>query len=276
MFKHFLITRFNVRNTQWVTTKSGEEVLTEAWLSHRFLLFEQYCFPSVKNQRNQNFTWLVFFDQFTPEPYRARITELESAYRNFKPVFVSDYGAVRPTLQQLIQKQLTSETEYLITSRLDNDDSLHQDYVSTIQGAFRKQSFTLIDIVDGYELLIEPKVLLGKVHFPFNPFLSLIESVADFKTVLSKQHAHWQQTTEIHIIKHNRLWIQVIHGKNKLNAFSAVSLEPLTKGSEFGIAEVLAGLPRQTRTSLIAHSVMMRVSFLYYKIKKKFGKLVLR
>jgi len=53
--KHFLLTRFNLRNEEWITTRDGGAVLTEEWLIQRFELFENYCLPSVMNQKNKNF-----------------------------------------------------------------------------------------------------------------------------------------------------------------------------------------------------------------------------
>ena len=59
-YKHFLITRFNLKKKGWETTKNNEKIQTEEWLRHRFELFEAYCLPSVINQSNQDFIWYVF------------------------------------------------------------------------------------------------------------------------------------------------------------------------------------------------------------------------
>ena len=61
MFKHFLITRFNLIKADWNTNKKDKAVLTEEWHENRFKLFLNYCYPSVAAQQNKNFTWLVFF-----------------------------------------------------------------------------------------------------------------------------------------------------------------------------------------------------------------------
>lgn len=94
MFQHFIITRFNLRRADWKTTKNSDEVLSETWLKNRFTLFENYCILSVKKQKNQNFKWLVFLGINTPEIYKEKIEEVNTM-------------------------------DYIITSRLDNDDSLH-------------------------------------------------------------------------------------------------------------------------------------------------------
>jgi hypothetical protein len=76
MFKHFLLTRFNLRVEDWATTKNGDQVLNDAWLMDRFRLFESYCLPSVKNQSNQDFTWFVFFDKNTPDKFKCKLGQL--------------------------------------------------------------------------------------------------------------------------------------------------------------------------------------------------------
>jgi hypothetical protein len=58
-FHHFVLTRFNVK----IGLGGGESVAPNLeWLVHRFDLFDKFCFPSVRNQSNLNFKWLVFFD----------------------------------------------------------------------------------------------------------------------------------------------------------------------------------------------------------------------
>ena len=42
MFKHFLITRFNLRKDDWTTNKKKIAVLTEEWHKNRFNLFTNY------------------------------------------------------------------------------------------------------------------------------------------------------------------------------------------------------------------------------------------
>ena len=60
IIKHYILTRFNLcgRNRD----KSKQSTLTKEWLHHRIKLFETYCLPSIKQQTNQNFKWLILFD----------------------------------------------------------------------------------------------------------------------------------------------------------------------------------------------------------------------
>ena len=74
-FSHFILTRFNVKK-MWSQDKRGNKVLTDEWLSHRFKLFENYCLPSIVNQENKNFIWLVYFDQDTDKLFINKINIL--------------------------------------------------------------------------------------------------------------------------------------------------------------------------------------------------------
>ncbi|MGO4891672.1 glycosyltransferase [Flavobacterium sp. W21_SRS_FM6] len=58
MFQHYVITRFNLRQKDWLASKSNNEVLTDEWMENRLTLFSHYCFPSLLKQSTQNFTWL--------------------------------------------------------------------------------------------------------------------------------------------------------------------------------------------------------------------------
>ena len=228
MFKHYIITRFNVRVDEWKHTKNNESVLTEDWLSHRFHLFQTYCLPSLINQENQKFTWLVFFDTSTDEEYRKTISAISERFGNFKPIFINGYNEFLPTLIEYISNDLKDEG-YVITSRVDNDDCIHRDFVNEIQNKFDGQKNCVVDIIDGYQIILNENhsrqiVEFRKARGYFNPFISLIEKASDLNTVMSREHLKWRDTAYLVTISNKRLWGEIIHHKNKLN-----SIRPLAR-----------------------------------------------
>ncbi|WP_216746139.1 glycosyltransferase [Paucihalobacter ruber] len=54
-YKHYIITRFNLRKSDWNTGKKNISVLTDQWHDNRFELFANFCFPFVAAQTNKNF-----------------------------------------------------------------------------------------------------------------------------------------------------------------------------------------------------------------------------
>jgi len=216
MFQHFLITRFNLRKSDWTTNKKNVAVLTEEWHKNRFQLFTDYCFPSVSAQTNKNFEWLVFFDVTTPEIYQDKIRILGSQLSNFKPIFADGMEQFLPSLKNYISE---FDTEYIITSGLDNDDCLSKDYIQSVQNRFENQEFMAIDFIDGYTLQISPTYKLGKKLHLYNPFISLIEKNTNIVTVCNISHRLWKKESRITHIKNKRVWTSVIHQENKVNEF---------------------------------------------------------
>src|SRR6185312_11483101 len=176
IYKHFLATRFNVRIGGWDTTKNGETLLDDSWMDNRFELFENYCFPSVINQSNQNFTWCIYFDLNTAEVYQQRIRKLTASYPNIDIFFIDSIGELKPHLVKFIKSNENDEYHYVITSRLDNDDLLHRDYIKVVQQLFEPLHTTVIDVRSGYKVNIEEGGCeIRNYTQSFNPFISLIE-----------------------------------------------------------------------------------------------------
>lgn len=234
MFQHYILTRFNLRKDDWTTTKNNEKVLSDAWLKDRFELFENFCFSSVKNQTNQNFKWLVFFDINTPENYKQKVKEFEQSYANFVPLFIDGMNNFLPEIIQNI-KIMDSE-EYIITSRLDNDDCLHKDYITEVQSYFDKQKHLAIDFIDGYTLQTGSTVRFGFKKQLYNPFISLIEKKENFKSVwFRSRHGSWKYEKNIVSVTGKRLWLCVIHSSNKVNLFTGYSNVDAAILNEFNI-----------------------------------------
>lgn len=219
MFQHYIITRFNLRKDDWTVTKNNETVLSEAWLKERFELFENFCLSSVKNQTNQNFKWLVFFDINTPDNYKRRVAEIQENYANFIPFFIDGMNNFLPEIKKNIK--LLDNKEYIISSRLDNDDSLHKDYINVIQSYFNNQDHFAIDLVDGYTLQTGEKTRFGLKKQLYNPFISLIEKKENFKSVwFRNRHGSWKHEKNILRVSNKRLWLCVVHNSNKVNLFT--------------------------------------------------------
>ena len=134
MVQHFLITRFNLKLKEWKTTKQGESVLSETWLTNRFELFKTYCLPSVKQQTNQNFKWLVCFDSETPDVFKAAINQMAASYSNFQPLYIDGFTDALEAITKTITSYLSASDTHIITTRLDNDDAVHKLFIEKKTG----------------------------------------------------------------------------------------------------------------------------------------------
>lgn len=215
--KHFLITRFNVPFEDFSRDKTGVETLGDDWLAHRFELFEKICLPSVKNQSNQDFIWLIYFGAQTTSVFRDRIAKHQSDYANIKPIYVKDMDEFYSSLVKDISPHLVPSDEELITSRMDNDDLIHRDFIKTIQSLAKAKGKYLIDLTKGYQMNIEGKV--DVVSKQYNPFVSLKEHASSFETVMAQKHGKWRGLVDRTKYKKEKLWVQIIHDKNVHNHF---------------------------------------------------------
>ncbi len=227
MFKHFIITQFNLRKFPSGVEDEADWV---NWTQDRIKLFNNYCLPSFLNQSNKNFTWLIYFDSKTPDEFNYLFEKLRDI--DFvKLCFVDGYDQFAVKYLEDIKK-LSFGTEWIITTRCDNDDALQKDAVNTIQNYFIQNDEFLISLASGYTLNIVDNTL-SHYFYPMSPFISLIESTKKkvLKGIFYNDHTQWDElrlriTTEL--LKKNKksvfvlekpYWLQIIHGKNLSNNF---------------------------------------------------------
>ena len=215
-FEHFLVTRFNVRS-HWFKDRSRNfqhrdiPRIDKQWLPDRFQLFDKFCYPSVKSQINQNFTWLVFFDHETPREFR----ELVDRYSNwscFQAVYTDLWDDA--TCWKHIESRLDSSTDFVITSRLDNDDAIAKNYIELVQRQFNKQSLEFITFTRGYQL---SHGSLHLIKWRRNHFESLIVERAKKLTLFRFDHNKIYENGPVREIDDGRVWCEVIHGRNLSN-----------------------------------------------------------
>jgi len=264
-FDHFLITRFNLRsNKKGWSSETNDSISTNSdWLDHRINLFKNYCLPSVKNQSCLNFKWLIYFDEETPSAQRNSILQLVKEYAFIEPKFVDGYSVFETQYKEDIVKQ--SSSEYIISSRLDNDDVLHKDYVLKIQGCFTAQKFMAVNCIKTYHYKIHPPTKLF-VNYRFsNQFISLIERINNNKIegCYSRGDRFWNVKGEIIQLKEEVLCMEIIHEKNlinNLNGFPVFRTQNLENYSIFDKAN-----SRSIRDYLLVWK-MSWIKFLKYKL----------
>ena len=213
--QHILLTRFNLKINPDI--KSEQNLgLTHEWLEHRFQIFHQFCFPSVLNQSKKEFLWIIFFDIDTPEIYRKKAQSLLQHSEKIKIIFIDGFKELNTSLQEIIKPFITGS--YVVTTRLDNDDIIHRDFIATINELAVPSNNTIIDLVTGYQLKLSfEKAIIRQYENAFNPFISLVETSNQVKTVLSKMHNEWEGADKIIKFSKKPLWVEYIHGKNAAN-----------------------------------------------------------
>ncbi|WP_390881376.1 glycosyltransferase [Thalassoroseus pseudoceratinae] len=201
-FAHLLLTRFNLGN------------LDPDWLEHRIKLFEQFTLPSVRSQSNNNFTWLLLCNKATPASWRRRLT----AYENGRTKTLWLEGAKQlKVIADFIKKQTTlfSQSSYVITTRVDNDDVLHSEFVNMIQCSARYVDREFLNFPRG---LLWARGRVRSLNHGSNSFISCVEPVDQIETVFTEQHDRLSSVGPIRqIASLEPFWMRVCHDQNILN-----------------------------------------------------------
>ena len=216
-FVHVVITRFNVK-----VDLDTDKRIDQEWLRRRFTLFEEFCYPSMAAQ-HAPYIWMVLFDAETPDEFMRRI----ESYRrlpSFLPIFV--HGVLNDEMiAKLVMASIPPDKDYLITTRLDNDDGMESMFISRIQRTFRETEAEFINFPLGYQWQA------GRLYYvfdPSNPFISLVERLPTAsegqspRTVHCAPHSRLRSVAPVRQILTRPMWLQVLHGTNVSNHLRGV------------------------------------------------------
>lgn len=243
MKNFFIITRFNL--PLWNKDKNNCDTKTLKWLENRFVLFENICFPSVKQQTDQDFYWFVLFDVNTPIEFKQRIQALAQKYNNFHPYFLNSEEA-KNIVSYMVErintiKQIASG---VVTLRLDNDDAIHKKFIENIKIHLNNEphEITVLSFKYGIQYFKNEK-LAYQITYPNNHFLVMYEPNTDkILTVYSENHYFISKSKHKFVCVNNKnepLWIETIHDTNVDNDLKvSLFIKPIFRNElliDFGI-----------------------------------------
>ncbi|MFQ5419092.1 MAG: glycosyltransferase [Anaerolineae bacterium] len=248
-FVHVVLTRFNVP-----TEFSHGRAPSDDWLRHRLDLFARFARPSLRQQNCREFHWLIFVDEATPVWARESLAaRQDEPHFHFCEVPALKLGTDETTarLRQAIRPLLPPETTHLITTRFDNDDAVHVDFVANVQRQFAGQEVAFINFPSGY---LWRKGRLYTKRNEANPFISLVETAVNFQTVWRQGHHLLKSEGNIAQVEMEPQWMQVVHGRNVRNRVRDGNIRvPVAQlAGKFGLAvslpaESAAAIARENR-----------------------------
>lgn len=262
-YKHLIITRFNIK-----TSDSQDYRLNIKYLKYRFELFEKYCLPSIKGQTCQLFSWLLLLDEQTPAYFKEKINSYKKQYNNINPIYLPPCSNAKD-IYVTICNRCAAKTDYLITTRIDNDDVLHKNYIQEIQEYFSSHHIsepTVISFSKGIQYYHNKDIALH-INYPSNHFITLIEPTSiSHNSVLGYDHTKIKKLFPLIIIK-KVMWLEVVHDTNIINNYS-LKLHP----SIFNVKKYAKAFPRELSSVTFLKNVMglfrLHISLRCRQIKK--------
>ena len=113
-----------------------------------------------------------------------------------------------------VQERLPLGTPWILTTRLDNDDGLHEDFIKTVQNVVRPGASEAINFPLG--LVLTDRAIYSSSQRS-NAFISVFEDALSCKTVLQISHNEMVKRFAIREISTHPMWFQHVHGGNVSN-----------------------------------------------------------
>ena len=261
------MTRFNLATP-------GREVAYRTrpgWLESRFALFERYCHPSIAAQTQQDFQWLIYFDDQTPDWARRRVEELQRIrpfHACYTPMFDGS-GWVR-TLRELIGGPVPGRI--VITANLDNDDALARDYIARVQAAAARvpEPRYAVNLPDGF--VLSGRQLFGHRHLQ-NAFTNMVEQDSEsIGTTMAIRHMELLETVPVVQAEGPGGWLQVVHDgnvSNRIRGRRVGQAEALDRFPDAGIGPIDDPAPWQRLVEFLALGPMRALRDRAFKLARK-------
>ncbi len=157
--------------------KSRKDPLNPRRLNHRMNLFEIACLPSMINQTDQDFTWILIIDKDLPHRFRKRLDGIIKDCKNINLYTYDSSDDLSRT--DFFAPYIKPDTEYVITTKLDDDDALYDGFV-----AYNKRYLSEI-----YKKgTLYPLHLIGTQHVINWDFFSSENAKLGYKKARSSKH----------------------------------------------------------------------------------------
>lgn len=197
-FDHFILTPFNLA-TSWKKAVYEDD----EWMERRIEIFKNFTLPSIIGQKDQDFKWIVVFDYRTPQEWKDEILKLD---HKVIPLWLKKDTTM---WSRIITHYQTKPI--IITTRLDNDDAIHEDFVQILHDKFNPLNKGYINFLHG--LITDGKNVYAHDH-KSNAFTSLKTNLPN-KHIRMMKHNHVCHQENFHQVRDQKpLWCIYVHGDN--------------------------------------------------------------
>jgi hypothetical protein len=216
-FVHVLTTRFNVR------AREDSPPASDAWLRDRLALFDRFTVATIRTQTVRPDAWLVFLDAASPDWFVSEIKR-RMPDGGFTPVWLD--GVFGPdAVVSAIREAGLDAAEYLVTTRVDNDDAVGRRFIETIQSAVSPRAGRyFINLSHGAQYGGEAIYRCTDLS---NAFITCVEGpTVERRSVWIDQHGHLVLHGDLVQVRCPPLWLQIVHGANLGNSLTGIRSEP--------------------------------------------------
>lgn len=223
--RHVFLTKFNIpvkygKSPRYICNNIitlGDACLDFNYLEYRFNIFEKFTLRSMLNQTNQFFDWYCFFHKDTPDCFKLKIENYKKNMDNFFPVFLGEDET--NNLSNVCKNILLElDDDHIITTRIDNDDMIRNDFVEITQKQSSSNGNFFISFPYGIQYVLNEKIALKQFHV-CNHWLSFNSTGRDLVHVLMFNHSliYNKGYKILQLNKNEYMYVEVIHDANHSN-----------------------------------------------------------
>lgn len=214
--RHVILTRFNLQYQE--STKN----LSLEWLEERIRLFQTYTLPSIQAQTNQDFEWFILIDVHTPESICQCLQDIADSYKVIQLVRVESQGdEALNAYYRSLANELGKGYDLLISTRLDSDDCLMNDFISTTYNILGANTAPVaISFPNGLQYFSQKKWTF-RITYPNNHFLTLCEKGDSARSALGYDHTRIHDYIPLKLEYTSQpMWTEIVHGGNIANTYT--------------------------------------------------------
>lgn len=226
---HYILTRFNLY--LWRKDKNGDTFDRHAWIDERIALFQQYTLPSLAGQTCQDFTWILLLTEDEGETrMHDKVAEWQRQCPQIKPIWVpKEHGIYfshyfkTAVIDDVKDKESQSlENLSVLSTYLDNDDVIANDYVATVQSMSETISGNCFISFDYGVQYFTQLGIATRIFYPNNHFMTYVEHPQEGGKIMTcfGYGSHFllekKNLARVSHVKSNDhlMWMEVVHQDN--------------------------------------------------------------
>ena len=145
-----------------------EELYTAERLSTRLFFMEHLVLPSLRVQKNNDFTLLLMMGDQLPDPWRSELLDLIKDVPQVKPVFLPEGQNHMEACRNLMISERDQSADVVAEFRLDDDDAISREFVhqlrelfGTLRPLFKANKRLAVDFCRGFLMRCEENGEIG-------------------------------------------------------------------------------------------------------------------
>ena len=151
----------------------------EKRLHEKFLRFKLITYPSIIQQTSKHYTWLIYSSSSLPEKYKQQLLAMKNP--RIKIIFVDNFKEMEDDIQTHLKGEFS-------TTRLDDDDGIHPDFLKQI-AKYKDKTGAVISMPNGTRVKIHKGRVIPNANIHYKRIATGMTGIG-FNIYTAGNHLH--------------------------------------------------------------------------------------